>query len=284
MGFSVVLLLVAILVIQSGAAIAKQLFPLIGVVAVVQLRIAISALLLLLVCRPWRGVLSRADLRAIVLYGTSLGCMNLLFYLSLERLPLGIAVMLEFIGPLTVAVFYSRQMIDFLWVALTVLGIVLIFPVSDALGTVQLLDPVGIVFALAAAASWAFYIIFGKKAVASIPPHKLVSLGMLVGSFVVLPAFLMLHNGVPLLNLEVLLPGTVVAIFCSAIPFFLEISAMKNLPLKVFGILMSLEPAVGALSGVAFLGENLSVVQWFAMGCVVAASAGSAVFAKASNE
>lgn len=283
-GISTILLLIAILFIQSGAAVAKQLFATVGVVGVVQLRISIAALLLLIVCRPWRGSLNREDWRAICLYGASLGCMNLLFYLALERLPLGIAVMLEFIGPLSIALFYSRQAIDFLWIALTVLGIALIFPVSDALGNVHLLDPLGVVFALSAAVSWSFYILFGKKAVASISPAKLVSLGMLVGSLVVLPIFCLFHRGAPLMSSEVLLPGAAVAILSSAVPFFLEISAMKHLPLKVFGILMSLEPAVGAFSGAIFLGEGLSFLQWLAMGCVISASVGSSVFTKASQE
>lgn len=213
----------------------------------------------------------------ICLYGASLGIMNLLFYLSLERIPLGIAVALEFTGPLSVALYASRKVSDLLWVALAVLGIYLILPLQ---GTSAHIDPVGMLLALGAGACWATYIIFGQRAGKALQGARAAALGMLVAAFVVIP-FGATYSGTALLDVTILPVAIAVAVLSSALPYSLEMISLKRLPAKTFGILMSLEPALAALSGIFLLGETLSTLQWVAIACVIVASLGSSLsFAK----
>ena len=258
-----------------GTSWAKQwLFPLVGAQGTTALRVGFSALLVLVLWRPWRWHLSRADARSIALYGAALGCMNLMFYMSLRTLPFGLAVAIEFTGPLAVAIGSSRRAVDFVWVALAITGLALLLPLG--LGGSQL-DPVGVLYALAAAVFWALYIIFGKRAGHLHAGHT-VSLGLLVAALVVVPVGVA-HAGAALLSPTVLLIGVVVAAVSSAIPISLEMMALKRLPKEAFGIMTSMEPAVAALLAMALLGEHLSATQWLAIGCVMAASMGSAATA-----
>ncbi|MFF8802798.1 MULTISPECIES: EamA family transporter [unclassified Methylobacterium] len=257
--------------ITSGAALAKSLFPVIGATGVTALRVGFSALILLAIWRPWRRSLERGGIGVNVLYGAALGLMNLLFYLSLRTIPLGIAVAIEFTGPLAVALAGSRRALDFAWIGLAVLGLGLLLPLGDT----TTLDPTGAALALGAGLCWAGYIVFGQRA-GRAGGGRAVSLGMLVAALVVAPVGLG-QAGTELFTPSFLATGFVIAVLSSALPYSLEMFALTRLPRPAFGVLMSLEPAVASLAALALLGERLTLVQWGAIGCIVAASAGITV-------
>ena len=259
-----------------GTSWAKQaLFPVVGAQGTTAVRVGLSALLMLMLWRPWRWRLSRADAQAVALYGAALGAMNLMFYLSLETLPFGLAVAIEFAGPLAVAIWSSRRAVDFIWVALAIAGLALLLPLGLSGST---LDPLGVLYAVGAAVFWALYIVFGKRA-GHLHAGQSVSLGLLVAALVVVPVGVA-HAGAALLSPSVLLVGVAVAAISSALPISLEMMALKRLPKEAFGIMISMEPAVAALLALALLGERLDTVQWLAIGCIVAASMGSAATAR----
>ena len=259
-----------------GTSWAKQvLFPAVGAQGTTAVRVGLSALLMLMLWRPWRWRLSRADAQAVVLYGAALGAMNLMFYLSLQTLSFGLAVAIEFAGPLAVAIWSSRRAVDFVWVALAIVGLALLLPLGLSGST---LDPLGVLYAVGAAVFWALYIVFGKRA-GHLHAGQSVSLGLLVAALVVVPVGVA-HAGAALLSPSVLLVGVAVAAISSALPISLEMMALKRLPKEAFGIMISMEPAVAALLALALLGERLDTVQWLAIGCIVAASMGSAATAR----
>ena len=264
--------------IQTGASLAKHLFPLVGPQGSAALRLFFASLILLIVWRPWSHPPTGNQWGAIWLYGLSLGGMNLLFYLALAHIPLGIAVAFEFCGPLAVALFASRRAVDFLWVACAVGGLLLLLPLGGV--ATAALDPWGVAYALAAGACWALYIIFGRRVGASVHGGTATALGMCVAALVVL-AFGVVHSGLGLLSWNVLPTGFGVAILSSAFPYSLEMIALKKLPAHTFGVLMSMEPAIAALSGLIFLSETLSSLQWVALGLIILASAGSAASVRA---
>jgi inner membrane transporter RhtA len=257
-----------------GTSFAKKLFPLIGAEGTSALRVGFSALVLLLVWRPWRWPLSRRDAGFVVRYGLTLGAMNLLFYMALKTIPFGIAVAIEFSGPLAVAMIGSRRAVDFVWLACAVVGLAMLLP----LGGRGDIDTTGVLFALGAAVCWGLYIVFGKQAGHLHAGHS-VSLGLVAASLVVVP-FGVAHAGAALLEPGVLLAGLGVAVVSSAVPMSLEMMALKRLPSATFGIMVSLEPAVAALLATLLLGELLSLPQWVAIGCIVTASVGSTITAK----
>ena len=258
-----------------GTSWAKQaLFPVVGAQGTTAVRVGLSALLMLMLWRPWRWRLTRADAQAVALYGAALGAMNLMFYLSLQTLPFGLAVAIEFAGPLAVAIWSSRRAVDFVWVALAIVGLALLLPLGLSGST---LDPLGVLYAVGAAVFWALYIVFGKRA-GHLHAGQSVSLGLLVAALVVVPVGVA-HAGAALLSPTVLLIGVAVAAVSSAIPISLEMMALKRLPKEAFGIMISMEPAVAAILALVLLGEHLSAVQWLAIGCIVAASMGSAMTA-----
>jgi inner membrane transporter RhtA len=261
--------LIGILSVQGGAALAKGLFPALGAVGTVGLRIGISALLLLAAFRPRLNRLTAAQWRAVIPYGVVLGIMNLVFYSALSRIPLGLAVTVEFAGPLAVAVFGSRKAIDVVWVVLAGAGIALITPWTG--GGV---DPVGVLLAAMAGACWGAYILLGGRLSRTIPGGAAVSVGMLVAAVTVVPVAAAM-GGFAHLTPGRFAAGIGVALLSSAIPYTLEMIALKALPARTFGILMSLEPAVAALTGLVLLGEILTLTQWIAVALVIAASAGS---------
>ena len=263
-------ILLAILSVQGGAALAKGLFPLLGPSGTVGLRIGISALILLAAFRPRVGRLTAAQWRVVLPYGLVLGVMNLVFYHSLARIPLGLAVTVEFIGPLGVAVLGSHRLIDLVWVALAGAGIALITPWT---GTSEV-DPLGVVLALAAGGCWALYIVIGKRLSHLLAGGAAVSIGMLVATVAVVPVAAA-TGGFAHLTIAGFAAGAGVALLSSAIPYTLEMIALKALPTRTFGILMSLEPAVAAGVGLVFLREVLSPTQWLAILLVIAASAGA---------
>jgi inner membrane transporter RhtA len=229
-----------------GAAIAKSLFPVVGVEGMTALRIGLSALMLLAFWRPWRAPLALRDLPNVAIYGAGLGSMNLCIYEAFGRIPIGVATAIETIGPL--AVVYNAH------------------------------DPAGLLFAFGAAASWALYIVFGKR-VSMLARGQAVSLGMLAAALLTVPLGVA-RSGPAMLMPSTLLAGLGVAVLSSAVPYSLEMAALRRLPRQVFGILVSATPAFGAACGVLVLGERLSALQWLAIACIIGASAGGAASAR----
>lgn len=267
-------ILAALVSVNAGAAWAKGLFPAVGSAGVVALRVGLSAIILLALVRPWRFALTRADVPNLVIYGVMLGAMNLCIYRSFERIPLGIAVAIEVTGPLAVVILSSRHARDFLWVMCVGVGLWLLLPVN---GSAAALDPVGVAYALAAAFCWAMYIVFGKR-VSTLNGGQAVAWGLLAASVFVVP-FGVYQAGSALLSPAILGGGLAVALLSSAVPYTLEMKALKRLPQRVFGILVSAGPAVAALAGFLLLGERLTLVQWGAIFLVILASAGAAATA-----
>ncbi len=269
-GLAVAATLGSILSLCIGSSYAKTLFPSLGAEGATVVRLAFGAGFLLLLWRPWRWPLSGRDAGRIALYGLVLGAMNLLFYLAIARIPLGLAIAIEFTGPLALAIASSRQASDFLWIGFAVLGLVLLLPILPNAAT---LDPLGIAFALGAALCWALYIITGQR-VAHVRSGQATSLGMLMAVLLVLP-----FGAAPATAVwrdpALLLAGLVVGIMSSALPYSLEMVALRHLPKPTFGILLSLEPAVGAMIALVILGEALTPLQWAAIACIVVASVGS---------
>ena len=242
------------------------------------LRVGFSALILLLIWRPWRWTTTRADAKSLVRYGMALGCMNLMFYQSIQTIPFGVAVAIEFSGPLAVAFFTSRRGIDYLWIAFAIVGLGLLLPLGHDVAS---LDPVGVMFGLGAAVFWAAYILFGKK-VGHLHAGHSVALGLTMAAVTVVP-FGVWHAGSALLQPGILLFGLGVAAVSSAIPISLEMVALKRLPKETFGILISMEPAVAALWAMLLLHEHLHGLQWLAIGCTVVASVGSTMTARRAD-
>jgi len=265
----------SVVALGIGTSFAKQLFPLVGSLGTTALRVGFSACWLLLIWRPWRWTTTRADAKSLVRYGMALGCMNLMFYQSIKTIPFGVAVAIEFSGPLAVAFFTSRQRIDYLWIALAIVGLGLLLPLGH---DVKSLDPVGVGFGLGAAVFWAAYILFGKK-VGHLHAGHSVALGLTMAAITVVP-FGIWHAGSALLQPEILLYGIGVAAISSAIPISLEMVALKRLTPAAFGVMASMEPAVAALMGALMLSEQLTTLQWVAIGFIMAAAAGSSVTAQ----
>lgn len=276
---SVALLVLAMASIQSGASLAKRLFPIVGPEGATALRLCLAALILLIVWHPWRKPLTRPRLAAIAVYGAMLGLMNLLFYKALETIPLGVAVALEFTGPLGLALIGSRRPRDLVWVALAVGGVVALSPMAPG---GEALDWTGAAFALAAGLAWAIYIIFGKQ-VGGGDRGQAISLGMLTAALVGAPIGIA-EAGAGLLVPQILAIGLALALLSSIIPYSLELTALNRLPTRTFGILMSLEPAVAALAGLAFLSERLGPLQWLGIAAVITASAGAAATSEPMSE
>jgi inner membrane transporter RhtA len=262
-------LLAAMASFQAGASIAKTLIPKIGAPGTAALRVGLGALIVAILQRPWRNM--PKSWKWIVIYGLSLGTMNLVFYMSLRTIPLGIAVALEFTGPLAVAAFTSRRISHFVWLGLAVIGLLFLLPLNL---TATPIDPVGAGFALAAGACWAVYIVFGQKAGVEHGPSA-SAWGQLIGSCVAVPIGVFSAR-TKLLDLSVLPFGLAIAVLSSSLPYTLEMFGLRNLSARVFGTLMSLEPAVGALAGFVFLGERLTAIQTLAIAAVMVASIGTA--------
>lgn len=274
----IAVLIAAMFCFQLGAVLAKGLFPMVGAAGTTALRTALASLMLLVVWRPWRMRLTPAELRTVLAYGLAMGCMNFCFYQSLRTIPLGIAVALEFAGPLALAMAASRRAIDFLWILMATIGLISLLPIG--IGTTPL-DTEGVVYGLAAGVFWALYIYFGRKAGAA-HGGQTTAFGMLVSAVILVPIGVA-QAGAQLLSPAILPAALGVALLSSALPYSLEMMAMPKLPTRTVGVLMSLDPALGALSGLIFLGERLSWIQWAAIASIMAASAGSAATSRAST-
>ncbi|MGB3439670.1 MAG: EamA family transporter [Actinophytocola sp.] len=259
--------LAGIISVQVGAALAKQLFGALGSVGTVALRLFFAAVVLLVVWRP-SFRLGRPAWTVVIGYGLVLGAMNLCFYLALAKIPLGVAVTIEFIGPLAVALLGSRRLLDGLWALLAAGGVVLL---TEGRGDLHL---AGILFALGAAVCWASYILLSAALGRHTDDGGGLALGMALAALMVAPVGIA-DSGTALLEPWVLAVGLGVALLSSVIPYSLELEALRRIPPRVFGVLMSLEPAVAALVGLIVLGEILGPVQWVAVLLVVAASAGA---------
>jgi inner membrane transporter RhtA len=256
--------------VQFGAAFAKTLFDDIGPAGTVFLRVAFAAVILMIVSRPALTGRSGADWRLILAFGFALVAMNLSYYEALDRIPLGIAVTFEFIGPLGVALVGSRDKLDLVWVALAAAGILLL---SD-FGSADL-DKLGVGFALLAGCFWAAYILLAARVGRAIPGGEGLALAMAAGTIMLAPVGVG-DAGADLLSAEVLGIGFAVAILSSVIPYRLELEALRRMPSNVFGVLMSLEPAAASIAGFLVLGEDLVAREIAAIALVVAASAGAA--------
>jgi inner membrane transporter RhtA len=262
----------AIASVQVGATVARRLFDAIGPTGTVFLRVGFGALILLALARPRRVALSRRQWPSVLLFGLVIAAMNLCFYQAIARIPLGIAVTIEFIGPLGVAIAASRKALDFLWAILAVIGVSLLTLTG---GSVTL---IGVLFALAAAAGWASYILLGQRVGRLVPGPDGLALALAIGGLALMPLGIA-SAGIRLLNIRNLGVGLAVAVLSSAIPFSLEYAALRRLSRHVFGILMSLEPAMGAAAGFALLGQRLSLRDLVAIVLVVVASAGATLTA-----
>jgi inner membrane transporter RhtA len=254
----------------SGASFAKRLFPLVGAEGATTLRLVGGLLMLLVLLRPWKALSGTAGLRPVVIYGLAMGGMNLMFYMALSRIPLGIAVAIEFSGPLVVTIASSRAPIDLLWVGLASIGLLLLLPLT---GGIHQIDPIGALMALGAGGCWAIYILTGKKAGET---HGIAAaaLGMGIGALAILPVGIG-HAGFALLRPDVLLIGVGVAFLSSALPYSLEMFALRRLQVRTYGTLTSCEPAIGAVAGLLLLGETLVFRQVAGIGLIVVAAAGA---------
>jgi inner membrane transporter RhtA len=256
--------------IQSGASLAKSLFPLVGAPGVTALRIALGTLILVVIFKPWRLRFKKEQRLPLLFYGLALGGMNYMFYLSIQTIPLGIAVALEFTGPLAVALFSSRRPVDFIWVILAVLGLWFLLPLGQ---DVTQIDLTGAALALGAGACWAVYILTGQRAGEEHGPAT-VALGSLIAAIIFVPIG-MAQATESIWQWSILPVGLAVAVLSTALPYSLEMIALTRLPTRIFGTLMSMEPALAAISGMVFLGETLTFTQTLALCSIIAASMGS---------
>lgn len=262
------LVMAGIVSVQVGAAFAKSIFDLVDPTGIAWLRMTVAALIFWAVARPRLRGRTWPEWRVVIGYGIALALMNWSIYMSFARIPLGLAVTIEFLGPLTLALIGSRRLRDYLWVGLAATGVALlgVFPAT--------VDWIGVAFALVAGAAWAGYIVLGRRTGRVWEGITGSSVGSLVGATVFAAPGIIL-GGADLLSPQVLLFGALVGLLSSVIPYGLEMVALRSIPSGVFGILMSIEPAVAALAALVVLGEQLSVIEMVAMVCVVIASIGA---------
>ena len=266
------LVLAGVASVQFGAALARTMFDDLGPSGTSLLRIFFAAVLLMLAFRPDPRRYTWNELRYAVAFGIALGVMNLTFYLGLDRLDLGVAVTIEFVGPLAVAVFGSRRRLDLLWAALAAIGIVLLANPGGA----EAIDALGLVFVLIAGGCWAAYILIAQRAGRVFPRSDGVAMAMVIATVIPLAPGIA-DAGATLLEPQWLALGCAIGLLSSAIPYSLETEALRRIPANVFGVLMSMEPAVAALAGFVVLGQDLGVRELVAIGLVVAASAGASI-------
>jgi inner membrane transporter RhtA len=275
-------LLVTMVSVQFGAAFSKQLFPVLGVERATFVRLGLGALLLAPVLKPWNLRVARQQWPLLLLYSAVLGAMNLCFYLAVARIPLGIAVALEFIGPLGLAICLSHRRTDLLWVALAIFGLSLLLPVAQVFHRgAQPLDGVGVLFGLLAAGCWAAYSLLARR-IGNNQGNRIIALAMPIAALLVLPAAV-LQPGAILITPHLALAALVMALFSSALPFSLEMIALTGMPIRVYGTFTSLEPALGTLMGLIVLAELPSAGQLVGITAIIAASLGTAIYTTSSQ-
>lgn len=255
-----------------GAAVAAQLFPVLGPWGVTSLRVAIAALLLVVIVRPRPRRWTRSQWLAAALFGVSLAAMNGFFYAAIDRIPLGPAVAIEFLGPLVLAAVLTRRLADAAWVALALVGMALL--AVDGLIGAEPLDPLGLVFILVAAGFWAMYIRMSARVGALIPGSGGLAMGLLVAALLLIPV------GIPTTatvaaDPQLLVLAAITAVLSSVIPYSFELAALRRLPQRVFGVLLSLEPAFATLAGWLILGQTATPLRMLAIALVIAASVGT---------
>lgn len=255
-----------------GAAVAAQLFPVLGPWGVTSLRVAIAALLLVVIVRPRPGRWTGRQWLAATLFGVSLAAMNGFFYAAIDRIPLGPAVAIEFLGPLVLAAVLTRKLADAAWVGVALLGMALLG--IDGLIGAEPLDPLGVLFILIAAGFWIMYIRMSARVGALIPGSSGLAMGLVVAAVLLLPV------GVPTVSvvagdMQLLLLAAITAVLSSVIPYSFELAALRRLPQRVFGVLLSLEPAFATLAGWLILGQDATVLRMLAVVLVIAASVGT---------
>jgi inner membrane transporter RhtA len=268
----VALVIGSCLSLPFGAAVAAQLFPVLAPWGVTSLRVAIAAILLLLLVRPRPGKWTRAQWLAAVLFGVSLAAMNGFFYAAIDRIPLGPAVAIEFLGPLVLAAVLTRRLADAAWVGVALLGMVVLG--IDGLIGAEPLDPLGVVFILIAAGFWIMYIRMSARVGALIPGNSGLAMGLVVAAVLLIPV------GIPAVSTvamdpQLLLLAAITAVLSSVIPYTFELAALRRLPQRVFGVLLSLEPAFATLAGWLILGQDATPLRMLAVGLVIAASVGT---------
>ncbi|MFI8632854.1 EamA family transporter [Microbacterium sp. NPDC077663] len=266
---AVVLVVVGLCCQEVGASLAVLLFPQVGPIGMVMLRLVFSALILWAIARPSLRGRTRSAWVAVVQLGIALAVMNGFFYLALERLALGVTVTIEILGPLALSIIASRRASAWLWAGLALVGVVALGG-----GGFDRLDPLGVVFALGAAVSWAFYILASAKVGAAIPKLDGLALAMAVGALLALP-FGVADAGASLLRLDLVALGAAVAVLSSTIPYALELIALRRLPAAAFSILMALAPATASIAGFLLLGQHLSPLEIAGIALVIIASIGA---------
>lgn len=259
----------AVVSVQTGSAVATHLFTSVGPAGATLLRVGFAALILLVLWRPSFRSYERRAYRNAILFGLSTAAMNFSFYSAIDRIPLGIAVTLEFVGPLTLAVIGSRRALDGVWAGLAVLGVVLLTPLGG-----HRIDPAGVLFALLAGFFWSLYILLSARVGRDFSGGNGLAIALLAGSIGLLPLGL-LTAGPHLADGRVLLIGLGVGLLSAVIPYSLEMEALRSIPTRLFGILMSTEPAIGALVGLILLRQVLSLRAVIAIALIMAASIGA---------
>ena len=268
----VALVIGSCLSLPFGAAVAAQLFPVLGPWGVTSMRVAIAALLLVVIVRPRPRRWTRSQWTAAVLFGFSLAAMNAFFYAAIDRIPLGPAVAIEFLGPLVLAAILTRRLADAAWVGVALIGMALL--AVDGLVAAEPLDPLGVLFVLVAAGFWIMYIRMSARVGTVIPGSGGLAMGLVVAAVLLIPV------GVPAAvtvagDVNLLLLAALTAVLSSVIPYSFELAALRRLPQRVFGVLLSLEPAFATLAGWLVLGQSATPLRMLAVALVVLASVGT---------
>lgn len=266
---SVALVMGAVISVQIGSAVATHIFTSVGPPGATLLRVGVGAIILLILWRPRLGRHDGHAYRDAILFGLTTAAMNLSFYSAISRIPLGIAVTLEFLGPLSLAVLGSRRALDLLWVGFAACGVLLLTPIGG-----HSIDPIGLLLALLAGTFWALYILFSARVGRAFTGGNGLAIALLAGGIALVPVGV-LSAGPRLLDGRVLLIGVAVGLLSAVVPYSLEMEALRTIPTRLFGVLMSTEPAVGALVGLILLRQFLDLRAVVAIILIMAASIGA---------
>ena len=266
----ILLIFVSIASVTGSSSLAKYLFSMLGPEGMTAWRLFFSSLMLIFIFKPWRKPVSKQAWKYIIVYGLALGFMNLSFYYAIERIPIGIAVAIELTGPIIVAMCSARKLLDFIWLAIAIIGLVSLLPIHQANSS---LDLYGLLFALCAGSCWALYIITGRKA-GQLQGSSSVAIASGLVCCIIFPISVW-HNGMAMFSLDVLPLAFVVAVLASAIPYALDVITLPRVSALTFSTLMSLTPVLGTISGFIFLEEKLTCNQWISISLIIVSSIGT---------